>query len=48
MRVLHLCLSNWFIDNVAYKENELIKPKEDFEILLFRPGYEILIHEFNK
>ena len=31
-----------------YKENELIKPKEDFEILLFRPGYEILIHEFNK
>ena len=25
-----------------------IKPKEDFEILLFRPGYEILIHEFNK
>ncbi len=32
----------------VYKENELIKPKEDFEILLFRPGYEILIHEFNK
>ena len=25
MRILHLCLSNWYIDNVSYKENEIIR-----------------------
>lgn len=25
MRVLHLCLSNWFIDGVGYQENELVR-----------------------
>ena len=31
-----------------YKTNELIQPKDDFEVLLFRPGYEILIKAFKK
>ena len=31
-----------------YKTNELIHPKDDFEVLLFRPGYEILIKVFKK
>ena len=31
-----------------YKTNELIHPKDDFEVLLFRPGYEILIKAFKK
>ena len=31
-----------------YKNNELIQPKDDFEVLLFRPGYEILIKAFKK
>ena len=31
-----------------YKTNELIQPKDDFELLLFRPGYEILIKAFKK
>ena len=31
-----------------YTENELIQPKDDFEVLLFRPGYKILIQNFKK
>ena len=31
-----------------YKSNELIRPRDDFEVILFRPGYEILIKYFNK
>ena len=31
-----------------YKTNELIQPKDDFEVLFFRPGYEILIKAFKK
>lgn len=31
-----------------YTENELIKPNDDFEVLLFKPGYEILIRQFKK
>ena len=31
-----------------YKTNELIQPKDDFEVLLFRPGYEVLIKAFKK
>ena len=31
-----------------YKTNELIQPKDDFEVLLFSPGYEILIKAFKK
>ena len=31
-----------------YKEKDLIKPKDDFEILLFRPGYEVLVKAFKK
>ena len=31
-----------------YIENKLIKPKDDFEIILFRPGYEVLIKAFKK
>lgn len=31
-----------------YTANELIHPKHDFEILLFRPGYEVLIKDFIK
>ncbi len=31
-----------------YTSNELIQPKGDFEILLFRPGYEVLIKTFKK
>ena len=29
-----------------YTENDLIYPKDNFEILLFRPGYELLIKAF--
>jgi 1,2-diacylglycerol 3-alpha-glucosyltransferase len=25
MRILHLCLSNWFVDGVGYQENELVR-----------------------
>ena len=31
-----------------YTENKIIQPKNNFEILLFRPGYEILIKNFKK
>jgi hypothetical protein len=31
-----------------YTSNELIKPKDNFEVLLFRPGYKILIQAFKK
>jgi hypothetical protein len=31
-----------------YKTTELIHPKDDFEVLLFRPGYEIFIKAFKK
>ncbi len=31
-----------------YTTNELIQPKDDFEIVLFRPGYEILVKAFKK
>ena len=29
-----------------YTQNQYIKPKSDFEVLLFRPGYEVLIKSF--
>ena len=32
----------------VYRANELIQPKDDFEILLFRPGYEVLVQKFEK
>ena len=31
-----------------YKTNELINPKDDFEVVVFRPGYEVLIQVFEK
>ncbi|MBG38300.1 MAG: sulfatase [Cryomorphaceae bacterium] len=31
-----------------YSTNQLIQPKDDFEILLFRPGYEVLLKTFEK
>tara|TARA_B100001741_G_scaffold198170_1_gene163482 strand:+ start:2255 stop:3832 length:1578 start_codon:yes stop_codon:yes gene_type:complete len=31
-----------------YRSRELIKPKDDFEVILFQPGYEILIKHFKK
>ena len=31
-----------------YAKNEIIRPNGDFEILLFRPGYEILIKAIEK
>jgi len=31
-----------------YKKNELIYPNDDFEVLVFRPGYEVLIQVFEK
>ena len=31
-----------------YTTNELIQPKDDFEVLIFKPGYEILIKSFQK
>ena len=31
-----------------YTENELIQPKDNFEVLLFRPGYKILVQNFKK
>ena len=31
-----------------YTDNDLIHPKDDFEIVLFRPGYELLIKAFKK
>ena len=31
-----------------YTENKIIQPKNNFEILLFRPGYEILIKKIKK
>jgi hypothetical protein len=31
-----------------YTANELIQPEDDFEILLFRPGYEVLVKTFEK
>ena len=31
-----------------YTANELIQPKTDFEVLLFKPGYELLVKTFKK
>jgi hypothetical protein len=31
-----------------YKTNQLINPNDDFEVVLFRPGYEVLIQVFKK
>ena len=31
-----------------YQKNELINPKDDFEVVLFRPGYEVLVKTFKK
>ena len=31
-----------------YTANELINPEDDFEVLLFRPGYEVLLKTFKK
>ena len=31
-----------------YTTKEFIKPKDDFEVLLFRPGYEVLVKTFTK
>ncbi|MAJ12928.1 MAG: sulfatase [Flavobacteriales bacterium] len=31
-----------------YKKKELINPKDDFEVIVFRPGYEVLIQVFEK
>jgi len=31
-----------------YTTNELIQPKDDFEVVLFRPGYEVLIQVIEK
>ena len=31
-----------------YTTNELIQPKDDFEVLIFKAGYEILIKSFKK
>ena len=31
-----------------YNEGELIQPKNDFEVLIFRPGYEVFVKTFKK
>ena len=31
-----------------YKKGDLIQPKNDLEVLLFKPGYEVLIKDFKK
>ncbi len=31
-----------------YHKNEFINPKDDFEVILFRPGYEVLFQVFKK
>jgi len=31
-----------------YKTNQLINPNEDFEVIIFRPGYEVLTQVFKK
>ena len=31
-----------------YTEGELIHPKNDFEVLIFRPGYEVFVKTFKK
>ena len=31
-----------------YNTNQLINPKDDFEVIIFRPGYEMLIQVFKK
>ena len=31
-----------------YTTNELIQPNDDFEVILFRPGYKILVQSFKK
>ena len=31
-----------------YTANKLIQPEDDFEVVLFRPGYKILIQPFKK
>ena len=36
MRVLHLCLSNWFVDGVGYQENELVRQH-------LTDGHEVLV-----
>ena len=32
----------------VYTENDLIYPKDDFEIILFKPGYEVLVKTIKK
>ena len=32
----------------VYKKNDLINPEDDFEVIVFQPGYEILIKSFKK
>ncbi len=31
-----------------YKENDLIQPTSDFEVLLFKPGFEVFVQSFKK
>jgi hypothetical protein len=31
-----------------YTANDLIQPNGDFEVLLFRPGYEVFVQSFKK
>ena len=31
-----------------YTANDFIQPNDDFEVLIFRPGYEVLIQAFKK
>ena len=32
----------------VYRKNDLINPEDDFEVIVFQPGYEILIKSFKK
>ena len=32
----------------VYKPGDFIQPKDDLEVLLFRPGYQLLIKDFKK
>ena len=31
-----------------YTEGELIQPKNDFEVLIFKPGYQVFVKTFKK
>ena len=31
-----------------YKTDQLINPRDDFEVIIFRPGYEVLTQVFKK